>query len=104
MDGLLQETLQGAKNNQEKALLIWDFVRKNRHHDDPISAGDELHDPVKMLIVYGAGLCDDSARVGCSLLHHAGPSKQKFGKTPSIRTLHGHVTFRTCGLANSRFT
>lgn len=91
MEELLKEILQGAANDQEKALLIWDFVRKNRHHDDPIFVGDELHDPVKMLNVYGAGLCDDSGQVGCSLLHHAGLSKQKFGQTPAIRTLHGHV-------------
>jgi hypothetical protein len=91
MEELLKEILQGATNDQEKALRIWDFVRKNRHHDDPIFVDDELHDPVKMLNVYGAGLCDDSGRVGCSLLHHAGLSTQKFGKTPLIRTLHGHV-------------
>jgi hypothetical protein len=91
MKELLDEILAGAADDQEKALLIWDFVRRHRHHDDPIFADDELHDPVKMLNVFGAGLCDDSGYVGCSLLHHAGLSMQKFGKTPSERTLHGHM-------------
>ncbi len=91
MEELLGEILQGAKDDQEKALLIWDFVRRHRHHDDPIFVDDELHDPVKMLNVFGAGLCDDSGYVGCSLLHHAGLSAEKYGKTPSERTLHGHM-------------
>ena len=46
---------------------------------------------MKMLNVFGAGLCDDSGFVGCSLLHHAGLSESMFGKTPSVRTLHGHM-------------
>jgi putative Ig domain-containing protein len=91
MDELLNEILAGTKDDQEKALLIWDFVRSHRHHDDPIFVDDELHDPVKMLNVFGAGLCDDSGYVGCSLLHHAGLSTQKYGKTPTERTLHGHM-------------
>ena len=91
MEELLNEILAGAGNDQEKALLIWDFVRRHRHHDDPIFTDDELHDPVKMLNVFGAGLCDDSGYVGCSLLHHAGLSEEKYGKTPSERTLHGHM-------------
>lgn len=91
MEEMLDEILQGAKNDQEEVLLIWDFVRTNRHHDDPIFADDELHDPVKMLNVFGAGLCDDSGYVGCSLLHHAGLSAQKYGRTPLVRTLRGHM-------------
>ena len=91
MEVLLKEILTGEKDDQEKALLIWDFVRRHRHHDDPIFTDDELHDPVKMLNVFGAGLCDDSGYVGCSLLHHAGLSEEKYGKTPSERTLHGHM-------------
>ncbi len=91
MEELLNEILQGASDDQEKALLIWDFVRSNRHHDDPIFVDDELHDPVKMLNVFGAGLCDDSGYVGCSLLHHAGLSVERYGKTPLVRTLRGHM-------------
>lgn len=91
MEEMLDEILAGVTDDQEKALRIWDFVRKQRHHDDPIFTDDELHDPVKLLNVFGAGLCDDSGYVGCSLLHHAGLSENKFGKTPLVRTLHGHM-------------
>ncbi len=91
LDELLREILAGAKNDQEKVLLIWDFVRRNRHHDDPIFVDDELHDPVKMLCVFGGGLCDDSGAVGCSLFYHAGFNRQKYGRNPKTRALHGHV-------------
>ena len=91
MEELLKEILAGAKDDQENALLIWEFVRQNRHHDDPIFVDDELHDPVKMLNVFGAGLCDDSGSVGCSLFYHAGLNKEEYGRNPSERCLHGHM-------------
>ena len=91
IEEMLEEILAGASDDQEKALRIWDFARRHRHHDDPIFTDDELHDPVKMLNVFGAGLCDDSGYVGCSLLHHAGLSEHRFGRTPLVRTLHGHM-------------
>ena len=91
MEELLNEILAFAKNDQEKAFFIYDFVRNHRHHDDPIFTDDELHDPVKMLNVFGAGLCDDSGSVGCSLFYHAGLNEKKFGKNPIVRTLHGHM-------------
>jgi hypothetical protein len=71
--------------------LIWDFVRRYRHHDDPIFVDDELHDPVKMLCIFGGGLCDDSGAIGCSLLYHAGFNQQKHGRNPKVRHLHGHM-------------
>lgn len=91
MEELLDEILAGAANDQEKALLTWDYVRRHRHHDYPIFADDELHDPVKMLCVFGAGLCDDSGSVGCSLLYHAGLNREKHGRDPKVRCLHGHM-------------
>ncbi len=91
MEELLGEILEGAADDQEKAMRIWEFVRRNRHHDDPIFVDDELHDPIKMLNVFGAGLCDDSGYVGCSLLYHAGLNESKYGVNPSERTLHGHM-------------
>ncbi len=90
MEGLLQEAIGSAKNEQEKAYLIWQFLRSNRHHDDPLYEGrwgDELHDPVKMLAIYGAGLCDDSGSIGASVFQAAGLNKQK----PFVRCLHGHM-------------
>jgi len=91
LETMLEEVLAGAKDDREKALRIWDFVRSRRHHDLPLFAGDELHDPVKMLNAYGGGLCDDSAEVGSSLLFHAGLRGPGTGERPRIRSLHGHV-------------
>ncbi|MAF67499.1 MAG: hypothetical protein CMJ84_17810, partial [Planctomycetes bacterium] len=88
---MLDEILAGARDDQEKALLIWDFVRNNRYHDMPLFHDNELHDPVRLLGVYGGGLCDDSAAVGCSLLYHAGINKTKHAQNPKTRHLHGHV-------------
>jgi hypothetical protein len=91
IEEMLNEMLTNAKNDHEKAYFIYDFVRSNRHHDDPIFTDNELHDPVKMLNVFGAGLCDDSGYVGCSLFYHAVLNEKKFGRNPSVRTLHGHM-------------
>ncbi|MCP4260750.1 MAG: hypothetical protein GY774_24975 [Planctomycetes bacterium] len=91
MEELLKEILAHAKSDQDKAYFIYDFVRSHRHHDDPIFTDNELHDPVKMLNVFGAGLCDDSGAVGCSLFYHAGLNEKKFDKNPIVRTLHGHM-------------
>lgn len=41
LEELLAEILRGAENDQEKALLIWDFVRKHRHHDNPLFTRDD---------------------------------------------------------------
>ncbi|UCC97385.1 MAG: putative Ig domain-containing protein [Phycisphaerales bacterium] len=90
MEGLLREAIESARNDQEKVYLIWQFLRSNRHHDDPLHSGrwgDELHDPVKMLAVYGAGLCDDSGAIGASMYWAAGFREPR----PFVRGLHGHM-------------
>ncbi len=95
IDELLTQILQGATEPQEKIYRIWDAVRKYRHHDYPIygkgKRGDELHDPVKFLLVYGGGFCDDCGCVFSSLTHRAGFDEERVGKNPKVRTLMGHV-------------
>ena len=90
MEDLLREAVGTAKNDQEKVYLIWQFARSNRHHDSPLHGGlwrDELHDPVKMLAIYGAGLCDDSGSIGASMYWAAGFPEPE----PFVRALHGHM-------------
>jgi len=90
MEGLLREAIGTAKNDQEKVYLIWQFLRSNRHHDDHLHSGrwsNELHDPVKMLAIYGAGLCDDSGSIGASMYWAAGFREPE----PFVRGLHGHM-------------
>ena len=91
MESLLEEILQGAETDQEKAYRIYDFVRKNRYHDFYVFTGDELHDPVKFMNEFGGGFCDDSGFVGCSLFYHAGLNKTKLEQDPRVRTLKGHM-------------
>ncbi len=90
MASLLGEAIGSAKDEQEKVYLIWQFARSNRHHDDPLYEGpfgNELHDPVRMLAMYGAGLCDDAGSIGSSMFHTAGFREPK----PFVRCLHGHM-------------
>lgn len=91
MTSLLEEILEGAETDQEKALHIYEFVRKNRYHDDFVFSGDELHDPVRFFNEFGGGFCDDSGFVGCSLFYHAGLNKTNSSRDPRIRTLKGHM-------------
>ncbi|MDX2475697.1 MAG: hypothetical protein QNL91_18555 [Candidatus Krumholzibacteria bacterium] len=91
LETLLSEILAGAENNQEKALLIYEFVKNNRYHDYPIFVGDEMHDPVRFLNEFGGGFCDDSAFVGCSLFKHAGLAEPDLNQNPKVRTLKGHM-------------
>ncbi len=90
LEGLLQEAVGSAKTNQEKVYLVWQFARSNRHHDDPLFEGpygDELHDPVKMIAMYGGGLCDDSGSIGASMANALGLNPPR----PFVRGLHGHM-------------
>ena len=91
IESLLSEILSGAENDQEKALLIYEFVKNNRYHDYPIFVGDEMHDPVRFLNEFGGGFCDDSAFVGCSLFKHAGLAVPYLDQNPKVRTLKGHM-------------
>jgi hypothetical protein len=54
----------------EKAQALWDFQRRHRFH---ATTGDlEVRDPVKLLNIYGYGLCGDSASVLADLLRVSG--------------------------------
>jgi len=90
LDEIVQEATGGAKDEQETAYLVWNFVRSNRYHHNSLwnrPWQDEEHDPVKMLASYGGGLCDDTAKVGSMLFRSAGRGKNR----QMIRGLHGHV-------------
>ena len=87
---MLKEFTQGAKNDQDRIYLIWEGLRQHRHHDSPLF-GDDFHDPVRFLNIYGGGLCDDSSASGAALYSTAGFNKANGGKDPFQRGLHGHV-------------
>lgn len=91
IDTLLTEATAGARDDQEKLLLLYEFIRRNRYHDSPLFVHDELHDPVKHFNSYGAGLCDDISSVTCAMAYAAGFTQDRHGADPINRAMHGHV-------------
>ena len=91
LEELLAEFTQDAESDQDKIYLIWENVRQNRHHDDPLFGDNEFHDPVRWLNVYGGGLCDDAGQCGAALYCHLGFNAAQGGKDPFTRCLHGHM-------------
>ncbi|MGD8238331.1 MAG: putative Ig domain-containing protein [Armatimonadota bacterium] len=85
---IMREFTRGAESDEEKAYLIWQGMRENTYHDLPLFPGRELHDPVKMLNVYGLGLCDDVGGCACSLYSAAGIRRPR---APRLRVLGGHL-------------
>jgi len=45
----------------ERAKAIWRFMVTNRYHFAPVTEGEEEHDIIKYICIYGYGLCDDTA-------------------------------------------
>lgn len=90
IDEVVADFTAGARIPREKIYLIWENMRQNIHHDDPIMKED-LHDPVRLLNIYGGGLCDDAGLCGAVLFHQAGFTKERVGKDPFVRALHGHM-------------
>ena len=90
-EAILEEFTRGAKNDQERIYLIYEGMRQNRHHDTPLYADDEYHDPVRFLNIYGGGFCDDSGKCGSALFYLAGFNEERGGKDPFVRALHGHM-------------
>lgn len=83
-DAMLASILTPAMKEEEKALAIWKFLVDWRYHFTPAEQGDELHDPVKFLNVYGYGFCDDCATNFAVLARKAGLRSRVWG-------LSGHV-------------
>lgn len=77
------EALQNAQTDKEKALNLFEFVRKSRVHYSSAEYGhlDETHEPVKVMGVYGYGLCDDAAFAITNLAHTAGIPAIEWGIT-----------------------
>ncbi|HEO72576.1 MAG TPA: hypothetical protein ENN80_15065, partial [Candidatus Hydrogenedentes bacterium] len=90
IEHLVSEFTEGAVDDQDRIYLIWEGMRRNMHHDDPMMEAD-FHDPVRMLNIYGGGLCDDAGACGSAIFHYMGFNEANGGKDPFNRTLHGHM-------------
>lgn len=86
--GILASILQPGMSAEEKSLAIWKFLVDWRFHHYPAEQGDEVHDPVRFINVYGYGFCDDSARSMAALAQLAGLRSRVWG-------LDGHVVAET---------
>jgi hypothetical protein len=69
-EDIVKEAVGPYTTEKEKAIAIWVFQRRHRHHATP-GDGDNL-DPVKMLNVYGYTLCGDDVQVLTDLWRAAG--------------------------------
>ena len=87
-EGILASILKPDMSAEEKSLAIWKFLVDWRFHHYPAEQGDEVHDPVRFINVYGYGFCDDSARNAAALAQLAGLRSRIWG-------LSGHVVAET---------
>lgn len=85
---MLASILKPGMNAEEKSIAIWKFLVDWRYHYYPAEQGDEVHDPVKFLNVYGYGFCDDCATNFMVLARKAGLQSRVWG-------LSGHVVAET---------
>jgi hypothetical protein len=87
-EGILASILKPGMSAEEKSLAIWKFLVNWRFHHYPAEQGNEVHDPVRFINVYGYGFCDDSARNTAALAQLAGLRSRVWG-------LSGHVVAET---------
>ncbi|NOX99493.1 MAG: transglutaminase domain-containing protein, partial [Verrucomicrobia bacterium] len=87
-EGIIKSILRPGMSDEEKTLAIWKFLSDWRYHYPPAEPGNEIHDPVKFINVYGYGFCDDSARNAVALATLAGIRSRIWG-------LDGHVVAET---------
>lgn len=82
---IIDELMLENMPEEERALTIWHFIKERRWHCHPISPNSlDLHDPVKLINVFGCGYCDDAAAVMTNLSIKAGLKSR-------IWNLNGHV-------------
>lgn len=60
-EGMLAGIVDDTMTAEAKAIAIWQFVVDWRYHYIAAETGDEIDDPVKLINVYGYGLCGNSA-------------------------------------------
>lgn len=84
LTSLLDDALDGAVGERERALALWLWLVESRTHGSPATAKAALHDPVLLMNVFGYGFCDDAAHVLAALAGAAGLQAR-------VWSLNGHV-------------
>ena len=90
-EGILEEALRGARDDQEKLACLWQWMCENRYHELPLFAKTDSFDPVKYYCCYGQGWCGQQAFMAAQLAWRAGFAPPRVKKPPAIRWLNGHV-------------
>ncbi len=85
IESLVAEWTRGARDDGEKAMLLWQNMRHHTYHLEPLFTCDYPHDPVRLFNVFGFSLCDDAGAAGNALFLAAGLA----GST--CRALNGHA-------------
>ncbi len=76
VDAIVAGLIPTGATDEQKARLIWDFVRTSVYHWWPGTLGLDPHDPVTLLNGYGYGFCDDMTAALGALAAAAGmPSR-----------------------------
>lgn len=71
VESLLKWALAEEQSNpEERAIALWDLIRRFRIHDWP--PHPEASDPVKLLSIYGYGFCSNSAEALAALAEASG--------------------------------
>jgi hypothetical protein len=83
-NSILQSVIKEGMTDEEKAIAIWKFLVDWRYHYYPAEGGQEVHDPIKFINVYGYGFCDDSAANFSVLCRQTGIKSRSYA-------LDGHV-------------
>lgn len=85
LESMVAEWTRGARDDREKAMLLWQNMRHHTYHLEPLFECDYPHDPVRLFNSMGFSLCDDAGAAGNALFLGAGLA----GST--CRALDGHV-------------
>jgi len=84
MDSLLTVALAGTEGDEQRAVALWQFLVDSRSRGDPASDLYDLHDPVRLLNVFGYGYCDDAAEAYAVMV-------EALGMSARVWWLNGHV-------------
>lgn len=96
-ESMLAEFTRDATTEQERAMLIWERMREPRYHQVPLFGTLEMHDPVKMLGIYGHNLCGQIGNAGVALFLAAGlegsHQRAMFGHVQCEAMVDGRLQF-----------
>jgi len=83
--GLLAEWTRGARDDREKAMLLWENMRRHTYHLEPLFEHDIQPRSGRLFNIFGFSLCDDAGAAANALFLSAGLDGSE------CRAMDGHV-------------